>query len=238
MRLDAESTGPMLGFWQQKGHRMATSAGWFEDPESAQHWRWWDGSAWGPRVEKRPAGDQPVPPAPAVAAKPFAQGMRVANKWASGVLVVAALFVLWGAGLLGGGDDVSPDSAATPAVSPPSMMTPSPQPFPAPEPEPAPESEPSQDPVTVSSQGDGNTAPFELSAGDYVATISFGADCAYYLDLEPTPDDRQDHDIGNSSEAQDQTNYLYGVEEGRYYIRANTGPAPACPWSVTLEHLP
>lgn len=217
---------------------MPTDAGWFEDPESPQHWRWWDGSAWGPRVEKRPAGDQPAVATPAEAKNPLANGMRVANKWASGVLVVAALFVLWGAGLLGGGDDASPERSSTRAFGPPSTTTPSPQPAPAPAPEPEPEPESSQDPVTVSSQGDGNSAPFELAAGDYVASITFGADCAYYLDLEPTPDDRRDHEVGNSSEAQEQVNYLYGVEEGRYYIRAITGPAPSCPWSVTLDLMP
>lgn len=213
---------------------MTTPEGWYEDPESAQHWRWWDGSAWGPRVEKRPAGEQPVPPAPAEAEKPLARGMRVANRWASGVLVVTALFVLLGAGLLGGGDDSSSESSSAPAVSPPAQTTPSPQPTPAPEPEP----EPAGEPLVVASDGAGNSAPFELAEGDYLATIVFGADCAYYLDLEPTPDDRRDHDIGNSSDAQERENYLYGVEAGRYYVRANTGPAPACPWSVTFERLP
>ena len=215
---------------------MATSAGWFEDPESAQHWRWWDGSAWGPRVEKRPAGDQPVPPAPAEAEKPFARGMRVANRWASGILVVGALVVLWGSGILGGSDDPTP--APAPSVTPPPSAAPAPTPAPPPAPEPEPAPELDAEPLVIASDGAGNSAPFDLVDGDYLVRIVFGEDCSYYLDLEPTPDDRRDHDIGNSSEAQERENYLYGVEGGGYYVRANTGPAPACPWSVTFERLP
>lgn len=102
----------------------------------------------------------------------------------------------------------------------------------------APKGDISQPPVTQSLQGAGNTEPFDLVAGDYRATVVFTSDCAYYLDLKPTPDNRRSHDVGDSSEAHEHVNYLYGVEGGRYYIRGNTGPAPDCPWTATLERLP
>ena len=213
---------------------MATSEGWYEDPESAQHWRWWDGSAWGPRVEKRPAGDQPVPPAPDQDEKPLARGNSVANRRATGVLVVAALFFLWGAGLLGGGDDSSPESSSAPAVSPPAPTTPSPQPAPTPAPEPEPEPEPET--LSLSAEGNGNTAPFTLAGGDYLVTATFVGDCFYGLDLTGLDGQRR-HDIGGASDPLSQETYIYGVEPGRYYIRTFTGPPPRCPWSVTFERI-
>ena len=211
----------------KEGYRMATSAGWFEDPESAQHWRWWDGSGWGPRVEKRPAGDQPALPASAPAEKPFARGTRVvANKWASGVLVVGALVVLWGLGI-GESDDPTPTNAPAQPPSPPSSVSPPPPP----------ETEPEPETLSLSAEGDGNTAPFTLAGGDYVVTATFVSDCFYGLDLTGL-DGQRGHDIGGASDPQTQETYIYGVEPGRYYIRTYTGPPPRCPWSVTFGRLP
>jgi hypothetical protein len=41
---------------------MGVAAGWYDDPNNSEYWRWWDGRAWGPRTEKTPGGDMPAPP--------------------------------------------------------------------------------------------------------------------------------------------------------------------------------
>ena len=224
---------------------MATAPGWYEDPESEAHWRWWDGSSWGPRVEKRSATTGvPIPPPP-VEEKPLNRGMRVANKWANGVLIIAAAILLWGLGILGGNSDPDPAPSATstapaPTPTPPEPADPEPaDPEPADlepdDPEPAAPSHASS--VTVSAEGDGNSAPFELEGGDYLASVQIGGDCYYGIDLEPLADGVRSKDIGTWDEAGFGENYLYGVEGGSYYVQAITGPVPSCPWSVTLESL-
>lgn len=213
---------------------MTTTAGWYEDPESPAHWRWWDGSTWGPRVEKRPAPTGIPAPPPSVEEKPLARGMKASDKWAMRAIVIAAAFAFWATGIFGG--ESEPDPAPSPAPAAPSPTPTPPAPTPSPTPTPPARAEPQPaDPVTISAEGDGNSAPFELKGGDYLATVTIGGDCYYGLDLEPLTDGVRRHDIGTWDEAGDGENYLYGVEAGSYYVEAITGPAPSCPWSVTLE---
>jgi hypothetical protein len=89
--------------------------------------------------------------------------------------------------------------------------------------------------VTIEGGGDGNSAPFYLAGGEYRATVTFGGNCVYYIDLEDTTGEQRSKDVGNASEALTLENFLYEVKEGRYFLSVISGPVPRCPWSVTLE---
>ena len=218
---------------------MTTTAGWYEDPESPAHWRWWNGSTWGPRVEKRPAPTGIPAPPPSVEEKPLARRMKASDKWAIRAIVIAAAFAFWATGILGGESEPDPAPSPAPAATSPAPTPPAPTPSPTPKPPATPDSEPAgpteAPSVTLSAEGEGNSAPFELEGGDYLATVTIGSDCSYFLDLEPLVDEMRSLDIGSWTEAGESANYLYGVEGGTYYVEANTGPVPRCPWSVTLE---
>jgi hypothetical protein len=119
-------------------------------------------------------------------------------------------------------------------------MTPGPiTPTPAPAPTPPAIEAPRQNApefITIEGGGDGNSAPFDLAGGDYLASVRFGANCTYFIDLEDVGREiRLRHKIASALDAQTQENFLYVVTPGRYFIRVTSGPAPRCPWSVTLE---
>ena len=94
--------------------------------------------------------------------------------------------------------------------------------------EPAPET---VAPITVSLEGDGNTAPFELD-GDYKVTWSTAGDCYYSADLEGA--DRES--LFSASDVASGETYIYGFS-GNFYVQMITGPAPNCGWSITFERL-
>lgn len=94
-------------------------------------------------------------------------------------------------------------------------------------------SAPAPSPVTVNGSGTGNSAPFELGAGDYRATWQARGSCFVWLELQAAtgaylPGGTIALQMVNGS-ASGET-YLYGLPAGRYYVAANAG----CPWSVTI----
>ncbi len=122
----------------------------------------------------------------------------------------------------------------------PTVPTPNPSPVrPGPAPEPPALETPAEsesESIAIEGGGDGNSAPFDLAGGDYLATVRFGANCTYFIDLEDVGRDiRLRHKIGSALDAQTQENFLYAVSPGRYFILVTSGPAPRCPWSVRLE---
>lgn len=95
----------------------------------------------------------------------------------------------------------------------------------------------SPEPVSITLAGDGkqNTEPFALPAGAYEASYDYRAECTYYGDLRPSDGGYLfDADVGRGSGPVSGTTNLYDIDEGSYYVRMNTGPAPRCPWTVTL----
>lgn len=81
--------------------------------------------------------------------------------------------------------------------------------------------------VSFSSRGGENTAPFELSGGDYYVDIKTTGDCYYSFHFEG--------DNAGFRPSLSQSSYLYDVEPGRYYWWVNTGPPPNCGWSLTMS---
>lgn len=110
------------------------------------------------------------------------------------------------------------------------------RPVPTPPP-PAAEAPPKKAPesITIGGDGDGNSAPFNLAGGEYRATVTFGGNCYYSIDLDDTTGEQRSKDVGSASEPLTLENFLYQVKEGRYFFGVITGPSPRCPWSVTLE---
>ena len=161
------------------------------------------------------------PPSPPPAAPKRMDGYSVA------ALVVGAVALAW---VVFRPADSEPDTTSPPPA--PSVPTPDPAPAPTPDPEPSP-SEPAA--LTIEGGGSGNSAPFELAGGDYLVTITFGANCTYYIDLEDASGESRRQEVGSALEALTVENFIYGVDEGRYYFRVTSGPPPRCPWSVTLE---
>lgn len=101
------------------------SAGWYEDPESDQHWRYWDGSEWGIRKD-RVAGpsESDGPPGyvnDAVASSP----KKRRSDWKIAAVALAVALVLWlvvGAMWL----YLEPSPTASAPARPPTQTTPAP----------------------------------------------------------------------------------------------------------------
>jgi hypothetical protein len=209
---------------------MTVSAGWYDDPDSAEHWRWWDGSSWGPRAPKVSAAEDGAAP-PLAGAIPVSPQARPSDKrFLKITAVFAALGLLWVLGANGANNSPLP---ATSTQAPPSTVTPQP---PRPPTTTTPPPTPEPEVVTISAEGDGNTPPFNLGGGDYLVTATFGADCYYGLELTGLDGQRR-HNVGTSLDPGKQETYIYGVQPGRYYIMTYTGPPPRCPWSLTFERV-
>jgi len=143
--------------------------------------------------------------------------------WAG--LVVAVFVIGWFVLRPADSEPVTTGSAPVPTAPGPIR----PGPVPAPRPLEASES------ITIEGGGDGNSAPFYLAGGEYLATVTFGGNCTYYIDLKDTTGEQRSKDVGSALEALTLENFLYGVNEGRYFLSVISGPVPRCPWSVTLE---
>lgn len=128
------------------------------------------------------------------------------------------------------------EPVAQPEPTPVPTPTPAPLPEREPEPEPLP---PTQEPVTLTGIASVNIAPFDLIAGDYLATFTLDDDCLYYLHLSSVSEGARGQEIAYERRTAESENYLYGIPAGTYAVEASTsGAAPRCSWSVTLEVLP
>jgi len=216
--------------------------GWYPDPMQAGHQREWDGQQWvGPSV---PAAGQ--------------KKKGGFPKWAIAVIACLGLGIVAviGGALAGSGDDedgqdVSAEETTTTAEESTTEAAEEEATTEAPEETTteAPEetttttttapttttTEPAAEPIVQSGQGVGLTPPFEVPAGDYAVHYNFGQDCYYSGDLRPTDGDEFDgFDIGSGQGPIEGDTYAYDVPGGEYYIDLNTGPAPNCPWEITL----
>ena len=96
--------------------------------------------------------------------------------------------------------------------------------------------------VTRSGSGDAQTAPFELSGGDYQIGISgsdaggeFSAGCVLFNVMHSTDGEVReqggDLELGPGSSGRDST-FVFGIPRSRYYFDLNT----SCDtWTVTIE---
>lgn len=132
-------------------------------------------------------------------------------------------------------------SDSQPIAPAPAPSVPTPTPTPQAPPQPPAGDAPTEAPaqpepqtVTVEADGGGNSAPFNLTGGDYRVTVITGGPCYFAFDLRPVPEGRRTS-ITRMDEAGEATTYLYGIGAGRYYMSVITGPVPQCPWSVTLD---
>ena len=126
--------------------------------------------------------------------------------------------------------------AATPTCPPEKACAPCP---PAPTPVPTVACEPAspteqptaETSVTLSSKETMNTKPFTLAGGDYLATFTTKGTCFDASDLMSVADGFVDeiHSGMVEGEAKGET-ALYGLQPGKYYLRANSG----CFWTVTI----
>lgn len=121
------------------------------------------------------------------------------------------------------------------ATAPPSTVTPEPKLLPTAAPTPAATTSTTIPALSWSGTGQQRTDRFHLTGGSYKATWRFGADCSYFTSLKLADGTQGSEDIGNARGPIDGTNNLYGIEAGDYYVDVNTGPAPGCPWTITLS---
>ncbi|MGK2852756.1 MAG: hypothetical protein ACSLE3_01395 [Microbacteriaceae bacterium] len=92
-----------------------------------------------------------------------------------------------------------------------------------------------QESVTLSAEGEQNTAPFHLDGGSYAVTFTFSGGCYYGADLQgASTDPGRPESLASGSGPVDGTTNVYKVDEGEYYVEMITGPPPSCPWSITL----
>jgi hypothetical protein len=87
---------------------------------------------------------------------------------------------------------------------------------------------------TLEGGGERATEAFRLE-GDYVVTITTGSDCFYGFDLDNADTSRTEESLGLMDEPGSMTTNLFAIPSGRYFIDVITGPAPSCPWTVTIE---
>ena len=59
--------------------------------------------------------------------------------------------------------------------------------------------------------------------------------CYYSVALEPTSLFDGDIIIADSATSGEQ--FLYDLKAGKYHVETITGPAPSCPWKVTLTFM-
>lgn len=91
------------------------------------------------------------------------------------------------------------------------------------------------EPLVFSAAGEQQTAPVQVAAGNYSVHYKFDGPCYYSGQLEPTdPDSFEMLDAGTGSGPVEGDTNLYNVEGGEYFVGMITGPAPGCPWTVTL----
>jgi len=88
---------------------------------------------------------------------------------------------------------------------------------------------------TLSGQGETSTPPFELD-GDYSIDWTTGGDCFYSADLESTGDEPVYETLFSADAATSGQSFVYGVS-GEFYAEVITGPAPSCPWEMTIAPL-
>lgn len=86
----------------------------------------------------------------------------------------------------------------------------------------------SEAPQSFSGEGEQRTPPFQLNAQSYQTSVNVGGDCFYAFDLR-----HLDGSLAAGLDRAEASN-LYGIEPGEYYLEVTTGPAPGCPWSVSL----
>ena len=224
---------------------MSEVAGWYPDPESSGHLRYWDGQAWTEhRAPQTPPPIAPEPPTVAPtshSAPPKGGPLTRAGTWFTGLSAKGVTFLIVGVvvavAVIGAAIDEigsapsSPARSATPTTASPAVTGESTQ-------SPSPSatqttSVSSERDMTLGLDGEGNSKPFSLEGGDYKVTWKTGGNCYYGVDLTPT-----NRGFGDTVFSADRrttgTQYLYGVKPGDYYLSAITGPPPGCPWEATF----
>lgn len=93
---------------------------------------------------------------------------------------------------------------------------------------------------TVSQRGGGqlNTDPFQLAGGSYTTEYTLGGSCFYGARLEPAPSGVGGDGLFSVDGPRQGSNRVYGVKSGSYFVDMITGPAPGCPWTVTIRAAP
>lgn len=93
---------------------------------------------------------------------------------------------------------------------------------------------PTPAPTTLSGGGDTSTDPFTLDGGRYAVHYRFDGSCYYSATLESPSGEPMLVDLGTGDGPVEGDTNAYAVEPGDYYVQVITGPAPNCPWEITL----
>lgn len=198
-------------------------AGWYPDPEAPRGQRYWDGQQW---TEHRQA-PAPVPAASSITAP--SSGTSTSWLLPLGLLVLGLVV----GGAIGWSIGSSSDDMPMRYMSddpPPAGSKPSTEPT---------DGQPDTLAVaTFTLKGEGNTRAVELPGGDYSVRWRTGGDCYYSVDLEKTRGRPFDtHSLFAADGRTSGEQQLYDIGAGTYYAAAITGPAPGCPWSVTMRQV-
>lgn len=91
------------------------------------------------------------------------------------------------------------------------------------------------EPLTFAGDGQQNSEPFILLSGAYIATWEGTGSCFYGPSLNRSEGGLAGlHDLGSGKGPIKHTENIYGVQADGYFLHMITGPAPGCPWTLTL----
>lgn len=88
--------------------------------------------------------------------------------------------------------------------------------------------------VTFAGMGMVNTEPQQLTKGDYKVQYQFDGDCYYSADLVSVDGTDRKSDLATASTVYSGETNAYGISGGSYYLKMTSGPAPGCPWRISL----
>jgi len=94
--------------------------------------------------------------------------------------------------------------------------------------------------ATLAGDGQMSTDPLHLDAGHYEVHFTYGGTCYFAASLDRLTGGNVGGvgALGSGTGPVEGDTNVYDVEAGEYYVDVITGPAPGCPWEITLSPQP
>jgi hypothetical protein len=95
-------------------------------------------------------------------------------------------------------------------------------------------SAPPEQPIVLSGTGQQQTDPFRLEGDRYAVHYRFDGECFYGATLQSTSGGLVYEDLGTGMGPVEGDTNIYGIGASEFYADVITGPAPDCPWEITI----